>query len=401
MHEASPWATLYVAELLHACREDGHTVSEVFVNRLAPHLEAQLAESKSASTRAGLVRVLTALGRPQPGWEKRLGEDLEQLDRGGVVELAFAKVLAGRGDEARALLANGSSATAAATESVDHQSLDVVSQRLRSPVRTMALELRARLALDPLDPEVTRLVMALDAGRNVNARGRFDNTLDNAAALVALARYQAVNEGTAADWEGTLTTAAGTHSVNSSDAVSMTVDAAMPVQLATTGVGSAWLSARVVGRRAANAPASDNGLVVRRRWLDGSGAEVDLSEVALGTLVTVEVTLATDGRAAVADVALVDALPGGFEIENPRLANTVVFDEATPRARRLFPERVEFLDDRVLVFATATPEASVLCYHLRAVALGTFECAPIQVEAMYDPEVSSIGGPTTTVVVVR
>jgi uncharacterized protein YfaS (alpha-2-macroglobulin family) len=100
-------------------------------------------------------------------------------------------------------------------------------------------------------------------------------------------------------------------------------------------------------------------------------------------------------------VALVDALPGGFEVENPRLANTTVEEDEPGTLPRLYPDRVEFLDDRVVVFGTAPQQIAVLRYHLRAVALGTFERAPVQVEAMYEPEVSSIGGPTTTVTVVR
>jgi uncharacterized protein YfaS (alpha-2-macroglobulin family) len=399
--ETSNWATLYVAELLHACREAGQPVSDDFVRRLASTLEECLQERQSVSSRAHLVRVLAALGRPQPGWSKRLGEQVSQLDRGGLVELAFAAVLAGRSDEARVLLATTPTPVVEPLDDEEVTEIDVAAQRLRSPVRTLALELRVRLVLDPLDAEIPRLLTALESHRRASASGRYSSTIDNAAVLFALARYRALCEGTAAEWQGTLTTAAGRSAVRSDGEVRLDADAAVPVQLTTSGVGTAWLTAQVTGRRASDAPASDRGLVVRRRWLDGAGAEIDHAAVPLGTLVTVEVTLSTDGRADVGDVALVDALPGGFEVENPRLANTTIVDDEPSALSRLYPDRVEFLDDRVVVFATAPQRIAVLRYHLRAVALGTFERAPVQVEAMYEPEVSSIGGPTTTVTVVR
>ena len=48
-------------------------------------------------------------------------------------------------------------------------------------------------------------------------------------------------------------------------------------------------------------------------------------------------------------VAVTDILPGGMEVEHPRLATSTQFSKPVGAQA----ERVEFLDDRVLIFATA------------------------------------------------
>ncbi|MEZ6013480.1 MAG: MG2 domain-containing protein [Planctomycetota bacterium] len=404
---STEWATLYVAEVLCACKEAGHDVPAPMTSGLARYLERRLKSEDAPTTQVSLVRTLTALGHPQRGWAKRLSEQAATFTRGALVELAYSAVLAGDLPEARRFLALTPSASAQDTSgqvAVDEQALAI----LRSPVRTLAYELRARLALDPSDPLILELVRALDGRRD---HGRYRNTVDNAAALAALARFRAGLEANPADWTGTVTTSSGTTAIRSAAEARMAVDAVVPVRIETQGEGLAWVTATVEGRRAAGAPGVDHGLSVRRRWLDETGNEVDPAHIELGALVTVEVTAQCVADATVEDVAIVDALPGGFEVENPRLANTVL-EDAEWRLRQtdagavkplpaLEPDRVEFLDDRVVLFADVGPRLEVVRYHLRAVALGSFERAPIQAEAMYDPERSSVGGPTTTVTVVK
>jgi len=406
---ASTWATVYVGETLHACREAGYGLPEELVDGVARHLEHELRGAATLAERASLLRVLAGLGRPQPGWSKRLFEERAHLGRPELLELAFAALLNDERDDAETLLGAAMNAVEAEFVEGAQDRRQRVSSRLASSVRCLALELRVRLQLDATDPEIARLVSALNAERDEGEwGGRFANTIDNAAALLALKRFQDLYAAQPNEWKGTLTHAGVEYAVDSTIEVVLSLDPRQPFTFQAQGAGSAWLSATLEGRRAESAVAVDRGLVVRRRWLDAAGYEIspgagqDWIEVPLGSLVTVELTLATDGREAVDEVVVVDALPGGFEVENPRLANTAqrLDDDSTAlRRRALEPDRVEFLDDRVLVFGAARAEAGVVRYHLRAVALGEFERAAVHAEAMYSPELRSSGGPSERVTV--
>ena len=121
--------------------------------------------------------------------------------------------------------------------------------------------------------------------------------------------------------------------------------------------------------------AGDAGIIARRKWTDPAGRPLDGNAVKVGDLVRVEVTLALAGGdegAAVGNVAIVDALPGGLEPENPRL------ETSAARSGAAFggADRAEFLSDRVVLFAEAAEEAKTFVYYLRAVTTGTFTCRP-------------------------
>jgi hypothetical protein len=64
-----------------------------------------------------------------------------------------------------------------------------------------------------------------------------------------------------------------------------------------------------------------------------------------------------------------------------------------PPTERFFdhPDRVEFLDDRVVLFCSAGPKAQTFSYALRVTAAGEFVLPPIQASCMYDPAVACLG----------
>jgi uncharacterized protein YfaS (alpha-2-macroglobulin family) len=81
-------------------------------------------------------------------------------------------------------------------------------------------------------------------------------------------------------------------------------------------------------------------------------------------------------------------LPAGLEVENPRLATSA----GRQRVRLSAADRVEFLDDRVLLFCSAEERPRRYAWLLRAVAAGDFDRPPVQASCMYDPEVASVNG---------
>jgi uncharacterized protein YfaS (alpha-2-macroglobulin family) len=137
----------------------------------------------------------------------------------------------------------------------------------------------------------------------------------------------------------------------------------------------------------------DRGLRVRRKWRTAGGEMVDVNGLRVGDLIRVEVELrAPDLKSyeRVDNICIVDALPGGMEVENPRLATSARIGGLGDLVEA--PDRVEFQDDRVLMFTWANKQTRTFCYMVRVVGTGSFEIPPIQASCMYDPAFASING---------
>jgi hypothetical protein len=148
-----------------------------------------------------------------------------------------------------------------------------------------------------------------------------------------------------------------------------------------------------------------NGLVVTRtyRTLDGDTLDPAKGTLKLGDLLYVEVEIANKQGVSVNNVALVDRLPAGFEIENPRLGRTVKLDWLD--AKDVWTVDFQNMrDDRIEAFGELPPNTTKkIVYTVRAVTSGKFHIPPVEAEAMYDPTLwardsagtAVVGGPWT------
>jgi uncharacterized protein YfaS (alpha-2-macroglobulin family) len=148
-----------------------------------------------------------------------------------------------------------------------------------------------------------------------------------------------------------------------------------------------------------------NGLSVSRTYRTTDGTELDLSkgDLQLGELVFVEIEVGNTSGQVIQNIALVDRLPAGFEVENPRLGRGFKADwiEADDQWGLDF---LNMRDDRLEAFGTLRAgETKKIVYTVRAVTSGTYTVPPVDVEAMYDPTLwarekggtAVIGGPWT------
>jgi uncharacterized repeat protein (TIGR01451 family) len=147
------------------------------------------------------------------------------------------------------------------------------------------------------------------------------------------------------------------------------------------------------------------GLAVSRKFKKLVGTELDLSmgELRLGDLVFVEVTVENTTGAPIQNLALVDRLPAGLEIENPRLGRSSMAGWINP-TELWATDFMNMRDDRITAFGTLLPRTSrKVVYTVRAVTSGTFTVPPVELEAMYDPALwarakggtAVVGGPWT------
>lgn len=129
------------------------------------------------------------------------------------------------------------------------------------------------------------------------------------------------------------------------------------------------------------------GLKVERRFrrLDGSELDVRSTTVPLAELVYVEVAVTNNTAERMQNIALVDRLPAGWEIENARLGRggSVSWVDSE---QVWSPDYVNIRDDRMEVFgALDAGQTKKVVYAVRAVTAGRFTLPPVEAEAMYDP----------------
>ncbi len=191
------WCSAATAEFLIRARQAGHAVPDDFIGELLGYLKSSLDahayDAVDDNTRALICFVLAASDQAQHGWMARLAERPDRLDVAGRAHLAAAYLAAGRRDRAGSILTD---------DTLSHTIVATAAGRLTSQVHQEAVLLSVLLDLDPEHAWISMLVARLEAAR---ARGRWGNTLESAAALAALARYQLTTTAEESNVHGTVT----------------------------------------------------------------------------------------------------------------------------------------------------------------------------------------------------
>ena len=144
----------------------------------------------------------------------------------------------------------------------------------------------------------------------------------------------------------------------------------------------------------------DKGLELVRDYLDAAGKPI--TSVPIGGEVTVRLRVRALGNRAYSDVAIVDLLPGGFEVvmqSPPPQGDTDCEDCGDePVAPTLalsgstyVPEHVEPREDRVLLYGNVGSGMQEYRYRIRAGNAGRFAVPAVYAEAMYERGVFAQG----------
>jgi len=130
------------------------------------------------------------------------------------------------------------------------------------------------------------------------------------------------------------------------------------------------------------------GLSVARRYLDSRGQPLEGGSLKLGELVYVELELRNTTGDRIANVALVDRIPAGWEIENPRLGRGGQTLDWVDTDRLWEADHLDLRDDRLEIFGHLDRgESRKVVYAVRAVSAGSFNVPPVEAEAMYEPRI--------------
>lgn len=134
------------------------------------------------------------------------------------------------------------------------------------------------------------------------------------------------------------------------------------------------------------------GLELKREFVDDKGKPV--TKAKLGDVVTVKMTLRSGNNEAVPNVAVVDLLPGGFDIEQQKQhsESAPVEEAATADSKPTWqPDFIDPREDRMIMYGKIFPSEYTYSYRIKASTRGTFVVPPAYAESMYDPAVKARG----------
>lgn len=145
----------------------------------------------------------------------------------------------------------------------------------------------------------------------------------------------------------------------------------------------AWLYVNITGITQ-TIPKGKGIFEIERRYLDRLGSEIDSKAIKQGDVLTIHLKFKSKNNIDHRNVAIVDRIPAGFEIENTRLGRGEELSWIDKKT--LFePEYIDIRDDRIQLFGSVNPEKQFY-YSVRAVTPGQFIAPAALIELMYEPE---------------
>ena len=392
------WLTSYVTDFLTRAKELGYAVRAAPFNQALERLENYLSYvqdfERGGEERAYALYVLARNGRAPIG-ELRYYVDA-QLDR-FATPLARAQLgaaLAMLGDRPRAERAM-TAAFKAVTERDDGLARRDYGTGLRDGAALITLASEAGIDRD----SIPRLVDIIAKGFQVKA---YTSTQEQAWLLLAAHALGDAAAGTALTIDGR----------PHSGPLQRTLAAAelqRGLPIANTGDAAVEAVVSVIGAALTPEPAVSKGITLERSYYTLDGRRVDLKSATGGSDELKQndrlvVVLKVEASAPGGRLVLVDRLPAGLEIENPRLVDAGDIKTLDWLKTTRKPEHTEFRDDRFVAafdfFASrsagrrvwddgdaqgAVSSASV-AYLVRAVTPGSFVHPAASVEDMYRPD---------------
>jgi uncharacterized protein YfaS (alpha-2-macroglobulin family) len=395
------WLTAYVADFLTRAREAGYDVRPqplmLALDRLQNYLSYAQDFEKGGEARAYALYVLARNGRAPIG-DLRYYVDT-RLDRFATAlaqaQLGAALAMLGEKERAeRAFKAAARRLEAAAAGG----SADAARQDYGSTMRDGAAVLTLAAETGVAPAEVVGLAGVL---ARVYRTRQYTSTQEQAWMLLAARALVDAADATSLSVNGVA------HKGQLIRALSPTDLEAGALTIENRGEAAVDGVVTVFGAALQPEPAAAKGFRIERSYYTLDGRKIDMKSAEGGTSSLKQndrlvVVLKIEGEDAGGRVLLVDRLPAGLEIENPRLVDSGDLKSLDWLRRTHDPEHTEFRDDRfVAAFdffgeggqnggtrpnAGPLKASATVAYMVRAVTPGTFVHPAATVEDMYRPE---------------
>ncbi len=394
----NPWSSIYASHFLVEARKAGYEVADRVYDamleglktraKFSPDMEGEN-DAKKVKANIALATyasyVLAAAGQPDRGTMHYLkNRGASGLSDYSHFQLAGAFALSGELETALSMLPVSVSPSFNGKSNPGWET----GGTFNSPIRAQAIMLDVLAEVNENHPSIPMLVKNLSEAASDGKRWR--TTQDNAFAFLALGKI--MKKQADRNYTGTFKLN-GEHFADFDATETRYTDAAWDgarIQLNVEGEGSCYYYWSAFGiQRDSFIEEYERELQVRRRYFNKNGEELTGTFVH-GDLIVSEITVKAL-TANLENVVVVDMLPTGFEIENPRLESRAGIPWL--KAQGFKPDYIDIRDDRLIFFGTFPRQRERKFYYaLRAVTQGEFTLPPIAAEAMYDPTKSAVTG---------
>jgi len=382
------WATTYASHFLVEAEKAGYAIPPSMRGGMIRHLKTT-AQSWNSNGGASLdqayrLYVLARAGEPEVGAMNRLRETsgLATTERW---LLASAYELAGLHDVAMSTMPRDAMAVR------EYKSTDYT---FGSVLRDHAIALQSMVMLKQLD-------RSQDLVKSISdelSSERWYATQSVAYALLSMGELTGAGNNTPFSFERTV--AGKTLNVSSSTALYQSELTGVPVAGQTVtlrNTSQRVLFATVANRGVAAIDVEDaesSGLTMTVRYENDAGEEIDVSHVAQGTDVTVQMDVRNNSGLSLDNIALTQIVPAGWEIRNDRMEGTAAtgnrieqhdaFDGSRENTRPKV-DYVDIRDDRIMqYFSLRSGDSIHFTTRINAAYRGRFYLPSIAAEAMYD-----------------
>ena len=394
----NPWSSIYASHFLVEARKAGYEVADRVYDAILEGLRtrAKFSPDTEGNNNAKQVRtdialatyasyVLAAAGQPDRGTMHYLkNRGASGLSDYSHFQLAGAFALSGELETALSMLPVSVSPSFNGKGNPGWET----GGTFNSPIRAQAIMLDVLAEVNENHPSIPMLVKNLSEATSDGNRWR--TTQDNAFTFLALGKI--MKKQANRNYSGTLKIN-GEHFADFDATETRYTDEdwdGARVQITLAGEGNCYYYWSAFGiQRDSFIEEYERELQVRRRYFNKEGESLTGTFVH-GDLIVAEITVKAL-TANLENVVVVDMLPTGFEIENPRLESRAGIPWL--KAQGFKPDYIDIRDDRLIFFGTFPRQRERKFYYaLRAVTQGEFTLPPIAAEAMYDPTKSAVAG---------
>ena len=391
--DLSVWGTDYAGHFLVEAKRLGYSVPEDLVkNWLAYARNAARDQREGGFVQAHRLYVLSLAGSPEVGAMNVLMEDsLKSLNDAGKWLLAAAYKLAGVEKTAQEILSKAGTAVDETRHCWYWWHTWGTGLRDKAIILEMAVLFERWQEANPIVDELGR-ALSSEAWYSTQTTGQM---------LLALGKFMLSNEsGKFPVMSGTVRLPDGQKKKFKTEGVSFTADIesgfgkAAEVELdPSSSVNRVFCTVSWNG-----VPLQPDMTEVSRNlnlsveWLDEDGSPIDPLRLEQGTVFWGHFTVGTPALSRIDNMALVQVLPSGWEIENIRLSGEDLPEWAADMRLNLFDYQ-DVRDDRVMWFFNYMPSYDYrnnlyrkldFLVKLNAVTPGEFVLPPALLEAMYD-----------------